>query len=133
MNQTTAYMECYPDSTYGTARSGSTVLIAHPNITEEINRLKGLTEEGDVLSRKEKREFLARAMRTPVGEIDKDSILAEEITTTEYNYVNGSTGTKTKVKGMSKQAAIALDNQMAGDNEPETVKHNIVIEWGEEQ
>ena len=103
MNQTTAYMECYPNSTYEAARSSACDVLTLPNITKEISRLKGLTEEGDVMTRKYKREELKKDVEA-----------------------NG-------IKYQDKHRAIALDNQMAGDNEPETVQHNIVIEWGKEQ
>ncbi len=103
MNQTTAYMECYPNSTYDTARKGASAIMTKPDIGTEISRLKGLTEEGDVMTRKYKREVL------------KQDVVSRGI------------------KYQDKHRAIALDNQMAGDNEPETVQHNIVIEWGKEQ
>lgn len=101
INQTIGYMECYPDSTYNSAMSSACDLLGNPKIKEEIARLKGLTEEGDVMTRKFKREELKR-------DVKKDDI-----------------------KYQDKHRAIDLDNKMSGDNEPDVVEHNITIKWGD--
>ena len=101
INQTHAYMECYPDSTYDTARNGAAQLIAKPCIKEEVARLKGLTEAGDVTSRKFKREELKKDVK------------------------------QNDIKYQDKHRAIDLDNRMSGDNEPDVIEHNITIKWGD--
>ena len=126
INQTIGYMECYPDSTYNSAMSSACDLLGNPKIKEEIARLKGLAEEGDVMTRKEKREFLAKVKRTPIGQIDENSELAQELTVTDTQH-----GTRKTIKMMSKKDAVDLDNKMSGDNEPDVVEHNITIKWGD--
>ena len=128
MNQTHAYMECFPDSTYEAARANAVRLIAQDSVIKEIKRLQDLADEGNVLSIREKREFLAAAIRTPISEIDENNPLATEITRTF-----GENGSSEKIKTFSKEKAIELDNKMAGHYEPEQVEHNVIIDWGEEE
>ena len=126
INQTMAYMECYPDSTYDTAKSSASTLLTNPNIIAEIERLQKLTTTEKVMSRKEKREFLAAVKRTPIGEISEDSELAQEKIVTVSQH-----GESTRIKMMSKKDAVDMDNRMAGDYEPDVIEHNIHIKWGE--
>ncbi len=128
MNQTHAYMECFPDSTYEAARANAVRLIAQDSVIKEIKRLQDLADEGNVLSIREKREFLAAAVRTPLAQIDENHPLATEMTETQNQW-----GTNTKFKAFSKEKAIELDNKMAGHYEPEQVEHNVIIDWGEEE
>jgi phage terminase small subunit len=82
--------------------------------TERVgNYYKKLREksfEKDVLSLAEKRAFLARAVRTPVGEINEGSDLAQEVT-----YSEGKEGSSRKVKVVDKLRAIEIDSKIAGD------------------
>jgi len=119
-----AYMECYPDTSYDSARSSSADLLANPSIQEEIKRIRGLVEQDAVLSVEEKRKFLASAVRTPLSEMDTDNPLATEYTITKDGI---------KVKAFSKEKAIEIDNKMAGHNEAEVVKHEYNLVWGEEE
>ena len=60
-----------------------------------------------VLDIAEKREFLARVVRTPIGEVDETSDLCQAME------INESGGRKYKLP--DKIAAIRLDNDLAGD------------------
>ena len=81
----------------------------HPAVREEIARLHEAVGKETLLSILEKRAFLAKVIRTPVGEVDENSPLALEVTCEEGKY-----GMTKKVKMVSKQAAIEIDNKMAG-------------------
>jgi len=119
INQTHAYMECYPDSNYDSARADAPRLLAKASIQAEVQRLQKLTTTSKVMSMAEKREFLAEVKRTPIGEIDESSPLAQEKTVTISQY-----GQSTKIKMMSKKDAVDIDNKMAGHYEPDVVEYN---------
>jgi len=131
INQTMAYMECYPDSTYDSARRSASDLLTNPDIEPEIQRVKNLTETSKVMSRTEKREFLADVKRTAVGDIDESSPLAQEVIRTVTTHRDGETSERKQIKMMGKQAAIDIDNKMQGHYEPDVIEHNINITWGE--
>lgn len=61
-------------------------------------------EADGVLTLAEKRLFLARVLRTPVGQVTADSDLAQEVTVDEKSM---------KVKMPDKLRALALDNDLA--------------------
>lgn len=67
-------------------------------------------EASTVLSILEKREFLARVLRTPIGEIDHKSDLCQERT-----FIEGQEETSVKIKMPDKLKAIQLDNDLAVD------------------
>lgn len=125
INQTHAYMECYPSSTYDSARADAPRLLAKASIQAEVQRLRNLTETSKVMSMAEKREFLAEVKRTPIGDIDESNPLAQEIHEMETKY-----GYRKVIKMMSKKDAVDIDNKMAGHYEPDVVEHNIKVTWG---
>ena len=77
---------------------------------EEARRLS-------VLSLAEKRDFLARVVRTPIGQVDEKSDLCQEITDDEDP---ASGRSKRKIKMPDKLRAIDLDAKLAGELQPET-------------
>jgi len=101
MSNTVAYMETHPGLTQETARVGASRLLTNDNVIEEVNRLRQLTEQGDVMSRQFKREELKRDVK------DKD------------------------IDFKDKHRAMELDSKMAGHYEPDEVNHNITIKWGD--
>ena len=62
--------------------------------------------DGEVLSKYEKRKFLADVVRTPVGKIDKNSPLCQEHIVTDK---------MERIKMPSKLDALAEDSKLAGD------------------
>lgn len=81
-----------------------------------IRRFTYLREQmsrGTVLSARERREYLASVVRTPVGSVNEHSPLAQEVT-----YEESEKGSRTKVKMPSKLEALKLDAQMAGELGP---------------
>lgn len=85
-------------------------LLRQDRVKDYVKKLKEKSFEKDALSLAEKRAFLARAVRTPVGELHEGSDLAQELVVTE-----GKEGTSKKVKGVDKLRAIELDSKIAGD------------------
>lgn len=85
------YMACFPDAKKESAAVLANRLERKDEIKAEIKRLQLKTETPLVLSRQEKREFLASVVRDPQERV----------------------GNKTK--------CIEIDNKMAGHNEPDEV------------
>jgi len=79
-------------------------------VSAYVSKLREKQFSKDVLSISEKRSFLARALRTPLNQIDENSDLAQEVTISE-----GVNGTSRKVKAVDKLRAIELDSRIAGD------------------
>jgi len=93
-------------------------LLKTPRVADEVEKLRERAFEREALSMAEKRSWLARALRTPVGELHEGSDLAQEVTVTE-----GKEGTVKRIKGVDKIRVIEVDNRMAGhdykDREPQ--------------
>jgi len=85
-------------------------LLRQDRVKAYLAKLKEKQFSKDVLSMAEKRAYLARAVRTPVGEITEASDLAQEVTFSE-----GKEGSSRKVKAVDKLKAIELDSKIAGD------------------
>jgi len=79
-------------------------------VRKEYNRLREKVFAQDVMSFQERRSFLARAIRTPVGELHEGSDLAQEVTISE-----GKDGTTKKIKALDKVRCLELDAKLAGD------------------
>ena len=79
-------------------------------VANYVSKLKEKVFSKDVLSIVEKRAYLARAVRTPVGEITEASDLAQEVTFSE-----SKEGSSRKVRAVDKLKAIELDSKISGD------------------
>ncbi len=91
---------------YRESPASATRLSKKVNVAERVEWLKQQAASDTVLSIKEKREFLARVVRTPIGEVDRTSDLCQEVTETDDS---------TKYKMPDKLSAIRLDNDLAGE------------------
>lgn len=87
----------------------------HPKIKDYIKSLQQSLWEKESLSLSEKRAYLAKAVRTPISEITKESPLAQEYTPTEFG---------PKIKAISKLEAINLDSKLAGHFQQESSSQN---------
>jgi hypothetical protein len=94
----------------GMAANRATKLIRKPEVQAYVAELKARlaarSQSDRFLSLDEKRDFLARAVRTPIGEIHIHSDLASEIRPTPHGDV---------VKSVDKLAALQLDAKLAGE------------------
>lgn len=110
-SQARAYLDAgYQLSKPDYAWSHSSRLIRNGKIQAYIEELRKDAETSAVCSLAEKRQFLAQIIRTPIGEVDENSPLAQEKTVRH----EGEGATVEKIKMMSKADAIKLDNQLAG-------------------
>ena len=92
------------------AASRAGLLMKRDYIQEYVLELKTKMErkanQSRFLSLEEKREFLAAAVRTPIGEIDETSPLAQEIRDTPQGRV---------IKSVDKLRALESDAKLAGE------------------
>jgi len=117
MNATAAYAAAYPKACQTSAETGGSRLMQKLEIQAEITKLRGEADAlggSAVMTLLEKRAFLAAIVRTPVGSVQADSPLAEEMKT---DAKGGLT-----VKLPCKLRAIELDSKLAGDLQPEKDK-----------
>jgi len=113
-----AYLAAYPNVSRSSAPTLANRLDRKPEIRAEIERLQKKTETATVLSRQEKREFLARVVRAKIAEVDETSDLVDSKT---LYYDKEGNLIRTVLKLPGKATCIEIDNKMAGHNEPEKV------------
>jgi phage terminase small subunit len=110
-SQARAYLKAgFKANTIQQAGSNAIRLIRTERVASYLSKLKELNFAKNALSVSEKRAFLARAVRTPVGEITEASDLAQEVTFSE-----GKEGSSRKVRAVDKLKAIELDSKISGD------------------
>lgn len=90
-------------------RRDASLLGQNPDIQKRVKWIQSQAATETVLNIREKREFLARVVRTPLSEVDADSDLCQEHTETTT-----ATGGSTKYRMCDKLAAIKLDNDLEG-------------------
>lgn len=108
-----AWMAAYPKSKPASARAKASEALTKDNIKAEIARLRKEASEKSgyvTLTLAEKRDFLARVIRTPIAEVSTDSDLCQEWSETE-----GDKSSSKRLKMPSKLDAIKIDNDLSGD------------------
>jgi hypothetical protein len=68
-----------------------------------------------ILSLVEKREYLASIVRTPVGDVDENSKLAQKVKRKHYRQKDGSETDEEEIELPGKLRAIELDAKLAGE------------------
>lgn len=84
-------------------------------VSSRIAELQEIGERATIAGRVELAEFLTSIIRTPIGEVNEKSPLAQELTTRR----SGKDETVETVKLPDKLAAVAQLSKMMGYNEPE--------------
>lgn len=112
MSATAAYREVWPDSSQRTAEVEGSKLSLKPEISLRIDEFREeaakRAAEKDFLTVEEKRAFLARVVRTPIAQVNKDSDLCQE-----WAENVGQFSSSEKIKMPSKLEAIRMDNDLA--------------------
>lgn len=75
-----------------------------------LAELREAARQDTILSLRDKREYLARVVRTPIGEVDEGSDLCQESATEETELAS-----KKRIKMPCKLRAIELDAKLAGE------------------
>lgn len=120
-----AYEQAGYPSKGGSANTQACHLLKNPHITAYIKGERRKAAEANQIQRWEVVGFLARVLKTPVGELRQDSDIAQEW----REETVGEMGARTVVKMPDKIAAAKQLCQMLGWNEPEKhiVKYEVVI------
>lgn len=100
------------------AKAAASRLRNHPQVSAYMEAIMRKSAEGAVMNRQEAMEFLTLNVRTPVGEVDETSKLAQEVTRDEV----GEETIRTKIKMPGKIEAIDRLAKMLGWFEPEVQK-----------
>lgn len=117
------YLQAFPTDNKASAKTLANRLENLSRIRARIEQLQKNSENKNTLSRREKREFLARVIR---AEVANHQILDDDLVESIIHYYNKDAKiAKTVVKLPSKLECIKIDNQMAGHNEPEKVEHTL--------
>jgi hypothetical protein len=110
-SQARAYLKAgFKANTIRQAGSNAIRLMRTERVSSYLAKLKEVHFTKQALTYAEKRAWLAKAVRTPVGELHEGSDLAQEVTITE-----SKEGTSRKVKAVDKLRALELDSRLAGD------------------
>ncbi len=124
MSQATAYRR------FISQKGNHPASIASRLVTRFRAHISNLREQYDnrqdhasIMSKREAAQYLTRAARTPLSEIDEDSDLCQEkiVSITKQ-------GTEIKLKSVNKLDAIAQLSKLAGYNEAERVEHTHRVE-----
>lgn len=110
-SQAQSYLKAgFKANTIQQAGSNAIRLMRTERVASYLSKLKDIQFTKQALSYAEKRAFLSRVVRTPVGELNEGSDLAQEVTITE-----SKEGTSKKIKAVDKLRAIEIDSKLAGD------------------
>lgn len=119
---TSAYMQAYPDVERDSARSNVHRLIAKDSVRERIEWLKAEAARLFVVNKAEIVRDLYVAWKTPIGYVDPESPLAQEVT------YDAETGAITKVKMPGKTDMLKLLVQMEGLEKPKEMMLTVNYE-----
>ncbi|BCU77983.1 hypothetical protein llg_26980 [Luteolibacter sp. LG18] len=110
MSQTEAYLGAGYRCTAKHASKGANQLLGNPEVAAALARLQREAAERAAMSRDELVAWLCNAVRVPVGGIDEEHPLAQEVT---RDYRGGEVS-RVKVKSVSKMDAAKLLVAMLG-------------------
>lgn len=126
-----AYAEAY-ELDENQPRTAGNNLMRIESIQMEIKRLQAITRDvsdhENLLTRNEKRKYLAGVVRANVLEIDPDNPddpsgwLVESVV---RQYDKEGNLVRTTVKLPSKLQALEMDNKMTGENQPDVIEHKL--------
>lgn len=112
----------YGTTNTASAQAAGSRLANRDYMARYIRSLKEATWLKDTLTLAEKRHFLAQVVRTPVGEVDENHVLAQEVKRKTTTSKDGASFTEEQIKMPGKLEAIKLDAQLAGElNEQQQV------------
>lgn len=137
-----AYLEAGYQVSVKVAEVSGARLMSHAKVKARIAELRKPQTLAALMTKDEKRAYLARVVRTPIGQLKPDSDLCTEFITTQV--AGGSRGRlrrgkapsgneteevpviQVRVKMADKLRAIEMDSKLAGHFEPE----QLVVETG---
>lgn len=108
------YLQVYPDSTAAAARSSSSDLLTKANIQSRIDWLRKRAAEGVIFELQDGLKFLVDVIRTPVGYLDDESPLTQEVQRDITGTEEEGVVTKVKIKMPGKMDAMKLMADIKG-------------------
>lgn len=142
MSATQAYKDAGYKGTGHAAEASASKILSRVEVQAYIAQLRAPETSKALLTKDEKRAWLADLLRTPIGEIGPDSTLCMEYSSVEVgggdrgrlrrgnapegNEVSGPPRRLTRVKMADKLRAIELDSKLAGHFEPD----QLIVETG---
>lgn len=141
-NSTQAYLKAGYEVSNAIAGSAGARLLKNVRVAARVAELRSVQTRTNLLTKDEKRAFLAEILRTPIGEIGPDSVLCQEYTREQVaggnrgklkrgkadsgNEIDGVPVIRTRVRMADKLKALELDSKLAGHFEPD----QVVVETG---
>ena len=101
--------------TLHSAKSNSSRAIRRRDVAAYIAAVRQRSAAASVLSVQEKREFLARIVRTPITKLDIDTHTDADLIKS-FARNETETGNSTRLEKLDALKAIELDNRIAGDD-----------------
>ena len=137
-NQTDAWINAGHKVSRAAARAAASRALTRGNVKTRIAELRAPQTAAALLTKDEKRRYLAELLRTPIGQITPDSVLCTEFVTIQVaggnrgklrrgnassgNETEGVPVIQTRVKMADKLRAIELDSKLAGHFEPDRIE-----------
>lgn len=115
-----AYMLAY-DCSKATAEDVAYRIAQNDGICRRMQWLQGQMAGDGIANKTEILRWLTSAMRTPVGQIDEQHTLAQEVT-----HESGEWGTRTKVKSVPKLGAVEQLSKLLGLMDTDTNSLTLV-------
>ncbi len=113
-NLSESYRMAYPKAKYLNPQR----IMKRADVPKRIEILKEIKFKGNALSEAEKRDYLARAVRTPASQVSADSDLAQKVSMSKEGILN--------IEPVSKLEALREDNKMAGHYHADKVENKAV-------
>lgn len=104
------------------AKANGARLIAKDSVSARVGHLQGLAEDATVLGIREKRQFYAAIVRTPIGDIDDRHQLCQSVKRTESDG-----GGSIEYKMPDKLRATQLDSELAVHIKSDGSKVNVGV------
>ena len=119
-----AYSRCYPRSAKKSRSSAAAALKRRPDVKAYLKAIQAAAATASMLSVREKREYLARAVRTPRSQIDPDKDLNSDLVVS-WSRSESEKGNSLSIKTVDPVAAIARDNELANIGDPNAAITNL--------
>lgn len=110
-----AYVQTYRVERDNCGSASACRLMGRSDISERINELKTHNGNHAILSLAEKRRFLRSVVKTPIGDVDETSELAQSVKRSTRRTRDGETIEDTEIKLPDKLRAVELDAKLAGE------------------
>jgi hypothetical protein len=110
-----AYAACTPKLTPASADTGHKRLKKNPEVIAYLRAVRAATASATVLTVTEKREFLARVVRTPITELQIEGESGGDMIKS-YSISESESSRNVRIEKHDPLKAIEIDNRIAGED-----------------